>query len=28
METAFTSDFIIKGDYNFAFKNGKIKEIS
>jgi len=27
MEEAFTSDFIIKGDYNFAFENGKIKEI-
>ena len=28
MEDAFTSDFIIKGDYNFAFTNGKIKELS
>jgi len=28
MEEAFTSDFIIKGDYNFAFTNGKIKELS
>lgn len=28
MEKAFTSDFIIKGDYNFSFENGKIKEIS
>ncbi|GGK26401.1 hypothetical protein GCM10007962_20890 [Yeosuana aromativorans] len=28
MEEAFTSDFIIKGDYNFSFENGKIKEIS
>lgn len=28
MEEAFTSDFIIKGDYNFAFINGKIKELS
>ncbi len=28
METAYTSDFIIKGDYNFEFTNGKIKEIS
>ncbi len=27
MEDAFTSDFIIKGDYNFAFTNGKIKEL-
>ena len=27
-DEAFTSDFIIKGDYNFAFINGKIKEIS
>ena len=28
MEEAYTSDFIIKGDYNFAFTNGKIEEIS
>ena len=28
MEKAFTSDFMIKGDYNFRFENGKIKEIS
>ncbi len=28
MEDPFTSDFIIKGDYNFAFINGKIKELS
>lgn len=28
LEDAFTSDFIIKGDYNFAFTNGKIKELS
>lgn len=28
MEEAFTSDFIIKGDYNFAFTDGKIKELS
>ena len=28
MDAAFTSDFIIKGDYNFAFENGKIKELS
>ncbi len=27
MEDAYTSDFIIKGDYNFAFENGKIKEL-
>ena len=27
-EEVFTSDFIIKGDYNFEFTNGKIKEIS
>ena len=27
MEEAFTSEFIIKGDYNFAFINGKIKEL-
>ena len=27
METAYTSEFIIKGDYNFAFKDGKIEEI-
>lgn len=26
MEEAFISDFIIKGDYNFAFESGKIKE--
>ena len=28
MEDPFTSDFIIKGDYNFAFTNGKMKELS
>lgn len=28
MDQAFTSDFIIKGDYNFAFIDGKIKELS
>ncbi len=28
METAYTSEFIIKGDYNFAFSDGKIKELS
>ncbi|WP_299890011.1 VOC family protein [uncultured Lacinutrix sp.] len=28
MTEAFTSDFIIKGDYNFSFINGKIKELS
>ena len=28
MEEIFSSDFIIKGDYNFAFTNGKIKELS
>jgi len=28
MDKAFTSDFIIKGDYNFTFVNGEIKEIS
>lgn len=27
-DEAFTSDFIIKGDYNFSFINGEIKEIS
>jgi len=27
MEEAFTSDFIIRGDYNFSFENGKLKEI-
>ena len=27
-DEALTSDFIIKGDYNFTFSNGKIKEIS
>lgn len=27
-EEAFTSDFIIKGDYNFKFINGEIKELS
>ena len=27
MDDAFTSEFIIKGDYNFAFINGKIKEL-
>ncbi|MBJ6368112.1 VOC family protein [Snuella sedimenti] len=27
-EEAFTSEFIIKGDYNFSFINGEIKEIS
>lgn len=27
MEEAFTSEFIIKGDYNFAFIDGKIKEL-
>lgn len=27
METAYTSEFIIKGDYNFAFTDGKIEEI-
>ncbi len=27
-EEAFTSEFIIRGDYNFAFSNGEIKEIS
>ncbi|MFI1771694.1 VOC family protein [Thalassobellus citreus] len=27
-EDAFTSDFIIKGDYNFSFINGEIKELS
>ena len=26
-DEALTSDFIIKGDYNFSFINGKIKEI-
>jgi catechol 2,3-dioxygenase-like lactoylglutathione lyase family enzyme len=28
MEDAHTSDFIVKGDYNFAFENGIIKELS
>jgi len=28
MDEALTSDFIIKGEYNFAFANGKIKELS
>jgi len=28
MDEAFTSNFIIKGDYNFSFINGKIKELS
>ena len=28
MDIAYTSDFIIKGDYNFTFINGEIKEIS
>jgi hypothetical protein len=27
-DVAYTSDVIVKGDYNFAFKNGKIKELS
>ena len=27
-DEAFISDFIIKGDYNFSFENGKIKELS
>ena len=27
-DEAFTSDFIIKGDYNFAYTNGKIEELS
>ncbi|WNH07995.1 VOC family protein [Thalassobellus suaedae] len=27
-EVAYTSDFIIKGDYNFSFINGEIKELS
>ena len=27
-DEAFTSDFIIKGDYNFCFEDGKIKELS
>lgn len=27
-DEAFTSDFIIKGDYNFSFVDGKIKELS
>ncbi|GAA3637816.1 VOC family protein [Flavivirga jejuensis] len=26
-EEAFTSNFIIKGDYNFSFENGEIKEL-
>ena len=28
METAYTSNFIIKGDYNFAFIDGKIEELN
>ncbi|MCH7525241.1 MAG: VOC family protein [Bacteroidetes bacterium] len=28
METAFTSDFVIRSDYNFVFENGKITELS
>ena len=28
MENALTSNFIIKGDYNFSFIDGKIKELS
>ncbi|HKK12002.1 MAG TPA: hypothetical protein VJ945_04185 [Flavobacteriaceae bacterium] len=27
-EEAYISDFIVKGDYNFAYTNGKIKELS
>lgn len=27
-EEAYISDFIIKGDYNFAYTNGKIEELS
>lgn len=27
MEEAFTSDFIIKGDYNFRFENGKLLKL-
>lgn len=27
-EEAYTSDFIIKGDYNFSFINGEVKELS
>ncbi|GAA3610218.1 hypothetical protein GCM10022396_29250 [Flavivirga amylovorans] len=26
-EEAFTSNFIIKGDYNFSYENGEIKEL-
>ncbi len=26
-EEAFTSNFIIKGDYNFSFENGEVKEL-
>ncbi|MDD7886522.1 hypothetical protein [Flavivirga sp. 57AJ16] len=26
-EEAFTSNFIIRGDYNFSFENGEIKEL-
>jgi len=26
-DVAFTSDFVIKGDYNFSFINGEIKEL-
>ncbi|WP_353779356.1 VOC family protein [Winogradskyella sp. 3972H.M.0a.05] len=28
LEEAFTSDFIIKGDYNFSFINGKLQEMN
>ncbi|HMB99858.1 MAG TPA: hypothetical protein VKN14_02350 [Flavobacteriaceae bacterium] len=27
MDKAFTSDFVIRGDYNFSFENGIIKEL-
>jgi hypothetical protein len=27
-DVAHASDIIVKGDYNFAFKNGTIKELS
>jgi catechol-2,3-dioxygenase len=27
MDKAYTSDFVIKGDYNFSFENGIIKEL-
>ena len=27
-EEVYSSDFIIKGDYNFSFLNGRIKELS